>query len=374
MTSLNGREEYAAFEGAELEPDAQALAVLELFAIQGSVEDGALTEDGYRRGVEALRTLGAGVDGPPSFGAALRDLDRRGAPARAELLRALEMARPLRACKWGSADHPPRRWVVRDVLPAGRVALLTGEGGVGKSRLALQLAAGVASGGDEGVWIGGAAGSLTLGDAVGAGSAVVFASWEDEPEEFERRLHELSGCGAPWVSPDALAKLTVVDMVGEGPLWGPLPGRHIATVAGLTVLGERLRRLCEAEDARLLVVDPLAAAYAADENARGLVRAFVSDWDAWGRAQDCAVLILAHPPKTPGVSYAGSTDWHGAARALWNLQPDGSGGSTLEFVKGNYGAGKPALSLAWDAEDGTLRWKVLGPAVSPSSRRYQVDD
>ena len=63
----------------------------------------------------------------------------------------------------------------------------------------------------------------------------------------------------------------------------PPQGRHISTMAELTVTGERVRRLCEQEDARLLVLDPLAAAYAADENARGLVRAFVSHWDAWGR-------------------------------------------------------------------------------------------
>ena len=115
-------------------------------------------------------------------------------------------------------------------------------------------------------------------------------------------------------------------------------------MAELTVTGERLRRLCEQENARLLVLDPLAAAYAADENARGLVRAFVSHWDAWGQANDCAVLILAHPPKSAGMSYAGSTDWQGAARALWTLQAEISKSSEdgprtwkLEFINGNYG-------------------------------------
>ena len=145
------------------------------------------------------------------------------------------------------------------------MALLTGEGGAGKSRLALQLAAGVASGGDDGEWISSPARMMRLGNAVPTdGANVVFASWEDEPEEFYRRLHQISGNAAPWVKPERLEKLRIVNLVGEGPVWAPPQGRHISTMAELTVTGERLRRLCEQEDARLLVLDPLAAAYAAD--------------------------------------------------------------------------------------------------------------
>ena len=160
---------------------------------------------------------------------------------------------------------------------------------------------------------------MRLGNAVPMdGANVVFASWEDEPEEFYRRLHQISGNAAPWVKPERLQTLHIVNLVGEGPVWAPQQGRHISTMAELTVTGERLRSLCEQLDARLLVLDPLAAAYAADENARGLVRAFVSHWDAWAQANNCTVLILAHPPKSAGTSYSGSTDWQGAVRALWD--------------------------------------------------------
>ena len=229
---------------------------------------------------------------------------------------------PFESHVWGGDVPPQREWLVTDTLPAGRVALLSGQGGAGKSRLALQLAAGIASGGGEGnAWIDGPAEVMRLGNAVSTeGACVIYASWEDEDEEFDRRLSEISGPAAPWVTPARLGNLRFMDMAGHGPVWAPqLHGsRHVATIAEITDTGRKLRAHCEEHGARLLVIDPLAAAYASDENNRGLVRSFVADWDAWGRAKRCAVLLLAHPPKS-GAGYAGSTDWEAATRSLWTL-------------------------------------------------------
>ena len=51
------------------------------------------------------------------------------------------------------------------------------------------------------------------------GASVVFASWEDEPEEFYRRLHQISGRASPWVKPERLEKLRIVNLAGGGRLW-----------------------------------------------------------------------------------------------------------------------------------------------------------
>ena len=383
MTTSNGHHQAAAFEGEELPPDAQTQALLQLMALADDIEAGRLTDEGHSQAREALAILGRDVErGPGNFrqAVAMAETNLRGALE--TLTRAVETATPLRTATWGHATPLPRQWLIDERLPAGRAALLTGEGGAGKSRLALQLAAGVASGGDNREWIAGPFGIMRMGEAVPSdGAGVVFASWEDEPEEFYRRLYQLSGQAAPWVKPERLEKLRIVNLVGEGPVWAPAQGRHISTMAELTVTGERLRRLCEQEDARLLVLDPLAAAYAADENARGLVRAFVSHWDAWGQANNCAVLILAHPPKSVGMNYAGSTDWQGASRALWTLQaeisktPDaGPRIWKLEFVKGNYGPRPDPLQLRWDTGGAGLRWEVVGETVSKAEEEdYDVD-
>ena len=170
-------------------------------------------------------------------------------------------------------DEPsPRRWLVQNWLPAGRVALFTGPGGVGKSRLVLQLAAAIASGGGDGdTWIETPdVDILRLGNGVSSdGDCVVYASWEDEPEGIYRRLADISGNPAPWATTARLDRLHLIDMAGLGPIWAPERGRHISTLAEITAAGQKVRRHCEEYGARILILDPLAAAYAGDENARG---------------------------------------------------------------------------------------------------------
>ena len=202
----------------------------------------------------------------------------------------------------------PREWLIPEWLPAGRVAMLTGTGKVGKSRLALQLAAALASDTDQ--WLPSGARLASSDPAV-----AVIASWEDEADELQRRLHEIGRMQFPPMSPASVEdRLRFVHPVG-GSLWA----EGEAGAAGkLTLTGGAVREYCERRKARLLVLDPRAAAFACNENDRSAVRAFVSDWDAWARATGCAVLLIAHPPKGD-YSYSGSTDWQAATRAVWEL-------------------------------------------------------
>ena len=207
-----------------------------------------------------------------------------------------------------TAKPSPRDWLIPGWLPAGRVAMLTGPGKVGKSRLALQLAAALAAGRKE--WLpGGGPDGPKLALEPNTGKVAVLATWEDERDEVARRLHgmklqEAVGDRLRYVAP-------------RQALWihsDPLSG----TGGALSPEGTKLREYCATRRARLLIVDPRAAAYGLNENDRALVRAFVSDWDRWAQENHCAVLLLAHPPKAEGP-YSGTTDWHAAVRAVWEL-------------------------------------------------------
>ena len=284
-------------------------------------------------------------------------------------LLATPVANQIRLWDWSMAPDPkPMEWLVQDWLPAGRVSMLTGEGGAGKSRLALQLAAGIVTGGDsDSGWIDAPIDCLRLGPSVGDGRPVIFASWEDTEDDFARRLAELSGQAAPWIKPELLTLLKVADLSGYGPAWGQ---SHPASLPKLTETGQELRAAAEILGAALLVLDPVAAAYAGNENDRGQVRQFIADWDAWGRATNCGVLILAHPPKS-GAEYSGSTDWNGAVRSRWAMQkvrrgpaPSTKGQDNrpeewqLSLPKRNYGPEVTPLVLLIDNTAGALRWQA----------------
>ena len=246
--------------------------------------------------------------------------------ARTKLCDLVAARRPLNIVTWKNVgDAPSREWILSDWLPVGTVSSLYGWVGQGKSRLALQLAAAVAADRTglpqerQREWLGGTSAGPQLGSAVPIeGRPVIFASYKDGHYEQSRRLAAVSGEAAPWVSPDRLDNLHLVDMAGRGPLWGVEKGKHTSTAGDLQEAGHHLREQASRLGAALVVLDPLAAVYRASEIDRSLVRDFLSNWEAWAREQDCAVLLLAHQSRNRDAT-SGSTDWEAGARSVWTL-------------------------------------------------------
>ena len=273
---------------------------------------------------------------------------------------------PLELHRWFDLpEPPPQPWVIPDWMPSGALTLLSGPGGAGKSRLALQLAAGVAGG--ESHWIDGARQyGLALDDRLHGGAAVVYASWEDRPAVIARQLAALSGPDRSWVRPNMPLHLPGAPPHGianMGPLYMMAPHQQEPD----THLATRLRAAAAKVRAALVVLDSLAAVYSASEIDRAAVRGFLASWDAWAYEQNCAVLILSHPPKS-GADYSGSTDWLAGVRALWTLtkelhgqerkhgkQDDRPLAWRLACVKSNY---------ADEGPPGPLRLNWEGPALT----------
>ena len=280
---------------------------------------------------------------------------------------------PLEPRTWSAigANPPTRQWLVREWLPANCVTVFSGHGGHGKSRLALQLAAGIASRAAQGEWIRGTGGTRT-GPEVETTGPVMYASWEDDGLEFTRRLSAFST--EPWISLADMEDLYFVDMAGRGALWGPEKGKHTSTAADILDAGRELQKLAEALEPILLVIDPLAAAYLGNENDRALVRAFMSHWDVWARRKKRSVLMIAHKPKYADGGDgrpSGSSDWEASARAVWSLdylkqgKLPGKGKDDereayprLAVTKSNYGQLPDALQLKMGSGP---RWEVAGP-------------
>ena len=236
------------------------------------------------------------------------------------------------------APVPPRQWLLEGLVPQGRVSALYGAGESGKSRFTLQLALGVVGESDAPV-VPAYSGDVVDIPTVRSHGPVLLVTWEDEPDELRRRVAAVRATAAgPEVNAAALQeRLGVIDMraVG-GPLWAPRAdgSRHTSTEGEWTEAGRRLLATMERDRPALVVVDPIAAAYACSEVDRGLVRRFVGAVDAAAESSGAAVLLVGHPAKGPaknGDSYSGSTDWRNGVRGLLTLGP----ADTSYRVEGN---------------------------------------
>ena len=274
---------------------------------------------------------------------------------------------PLEDWTWdGSGEAElPRTWLVNNWLPANRIALLSGAPGGGKTFLALQLAAGIASGGGEGdAWIDAQHDVLRLGTgAATQGQTVVFASWQDEPDELKRRLSWISGPDAPWVDPYRLKDTLRFPMVRQrGGLWKPTGYEQ----AGITPAGEELRRYCLEHSARLLIIDTLADAYYGNENSRGMVTNFSQRLGLLGR-----VHRLRHPDaRAPAEERGHLLRHHRLAGQREGLLEPGTGTAGTTAPRTGPAARRTAPGLEAREPQGQLQARGIGSLPHGAGRPF----
>ena len=247
------------------------------------------------------------------------------------------------AADFGDDEPPPRRWHVHRLIPAGEITLLTGDGGNGKSLLALQLAFATATGGD---WI------ATIPEP----GRVLFLSAEDDRDELHRRLYNIARRKGRRLS-DA-ADLDVLTLAGRDAVLA-LPGPKGDMLAP-TLLFQALRAKIAETRPALIVLDTLADLFGGDEIKRaharqfiGLLRGFAVDFGA-------TVVLLAHPSlagMSSGTGTSGSTAWSNSVRSRLYLEKMGkededNDGRVLKTMKANYGRVGEERVLRW--QDGVF--------------------
>ncbi|RYH08825.1 AAA family ATPase [Tropicimonas sp. IMCC6043] len=235
---------------------------------------------------------------------------------------------------------PPREWLVHGLVPQMTVTLFSGDGGTGKSLLALQLAVAVATGGG---WI---------GKGVSAGR-VIYMSAEDDEDELHRRLEDI--LRAERRAYDDLSGLTLRSLAGEDAL--------LAVDSQVTLMQSELFKELDARAANdapvLIVIDTLADVYPANENDRAKVRQFIGILRGLALKRGCAVLLLGHPSLTglsSGTGASGSTAWNNSVRSRLYLaritdcgfeaDPDRR---VLTTMKANYGRVGEETHIKWQA-------------------------
>jgi len=238
---------------------------------------------------------------------------------------------------WHGQPVPSREWYASDLIPMRQVTILSGDGGVGKSLWALQLAAA------------GSMGIETIGIQPLPGR-VLYLGAEDEAAEFHRRLHDIVQSQgktladlndfrlAPLAGMDAL--LAVPDRLGT------------MQPTGLWRAIEEYARDCKP---RLLVLDTVADLFGGDEIKRGQARQFIGMLRRLAMEIDCAVVLLSHPSIQgiqSGTGSSGSTGWSNSSRSrLYMTRPEGKDTDTdlriIKTMKINYGKVGGEIRLRW---------------------------
>jgi RecA-family ATPase len=236
---------------------------------------------------------------------------------------------------------PPREWHARNLIPHRTVTLLTGDGGTGKSLLALQLSVATVL---RKTWIGREV----------TGGRALYLSAEDDQDEVHRRLDDI--CAGEGGSLEDLGDLRILPLAGLDAVLAAPQGKS-SIIAG-TRLWQRLQNACETFRPRLVILDTSADLYAGEENNRAQVRQFIGMLRGLALRLDLTVVLLSHPSLTgisSGTGLSGSTAWNNSVRSRLYfrrvISQDGIEADPdlriLETMKSNYGQTGEQISVRW---------------------------
>lgn len=252
----------------------------------------------------------------------------------------------------------PLPWLVRDWLPHATVSVLSGQDDTGKSRIAMQLAVAVSMGWPRFLPTASRKADYPLPEVSQTHCGpVVYAAWETGRIALNLRRDAVLAALSPESDPDILdGRLHFLHLGGMGGLWGVEHAHHMATMGGPLPLGHALLEQVAAKEPKLLILDPVAAAFMQNENDRALVRSFLTALRAWAEETDCAVLLIQHPAKSGQVAQSGSTELRNGVHAVWELKflDDDTGSSNdgseriLKVDKLNEGVAGAEITLYWE--------------------------
>lgn len=247
---------------------------------------------------------------------------------------------------WQGRAIAEREWIAVDWIPRHQVTLLMGDSGIGKTTVALQLAAAVALGKP---WLG----------TETTRCPVLAILCEDEPDENQRRMRDVAALyGVNFRDLADLEVLVPEEDDDECEDTSLMSFDQFNGEGKTSLYYHRILRRAQWIGAKLIILDTLADFFSGDENKRRHVFQFMTLMKRLARAIDGAVVICGHPSRagmSQGTGESGSTHWKARARSFLYLErtkdEDGLPSTTrrtLTRLKSNYAAAGEAIRLEWD--------------------------
>ena len=243
----------------------------------------------------------------------------------------------LKLIKASSVQPEPIRWLMKSRIALGKLTLIAGDPGLGKSMLTANFAAHVSRGKD---WPAGL-GSCPQGD-------VLFVSAEDDPADTIRPRLDAAGAD--------VERVHIVAGVQSLNSRGDIENRLLSLRKDLDAIVEAVVSL---ECCRLIVIDPVSAYLdGADSHNNAEVRGLLAPLSELAGKVGAAMVAVTHLNKGTGGSAlyraTGSLAFVAAARAAFLVTKDKTQEGRRLFLplKNNLGPDSSGLSYCIEEKDG----------------------
>jgi hypothetical protein len=226
-------------------------------------------------------------------------------------------------------ESPPAvDWVVDGYVQGGTVTLLHGDGGLGKSLLALLFARGVAGG-------------TPILERDATQGPVVIIDGENHPDEIHRRLHAFEWIGAANHLEYVRAEKQFLDLPdAEATLMRQFAG------------------------ARLAILDSQRACWPGDEKEAQEVRGLYMMLARIAERTGAAILVIHHDNRTGG--YSGSSDLNAAVASRLHLRATNDGDAVeLVHAKCRSGHRQPIITYQTRYIDARFEFKITNGSPIP---------
>lgn len=254
----------------------------------------------------------------------------------------IEEFSPFSPTNWVNRQAPALDWIVEGAFLRGTVAILAGDGGLGKSLILQQLLTAAAFGMP---WLGMA--------TKPSRSLAVFC--EDDTDELQRRQQSINEHYR--VQMKELEPIAIESRAGRDSVlmnftqWGASGKR--------TALFDQLEYAAKTHKAQIVVLDTLADVFSGNEVDRNQPRTFIRELRRLALAIQGVVILTQHPSVegvNSGSGRSGSTGWNNSVRSrLYLTMPKRQTGDDtptndryLKNMKNNHSKFGGKLEVVWD--------------------------